>query len=59
MSFAHREQVDLCVDILERILVALSPLHLIQNYRGKLQEGLSHPNDSVKILALTQVGSLY
>ncbi|KAM4532309.1 26S proteasome non-ATPase regulatory subunit 5 [Fundulus diaphanus] len=50
------EQVDLCVDILERILIALSPLHLVQNYREKLQEGLSHPNDTVKILALTQIG---
>ncbi|XP_027882357.1 26S proteasome non-ATPase regulatory subunit 5 [Xiphophorus couchianus] len=52
----EREQVDLCVDILERILLALSPLHLVQNYREKLQEGLSHPNDTVKILALTQIG---
>ncbi|XP_047228903.1 26S proteasome non-ATPase regulatory subunit 5 [Girardinichthys multiradiatus] len=52
----EREQVDLCVDILERILLALSPLHLVHNYRGKLQEGLSHPNDTVKILALTQIG---
>ncbi|MEQ2261840.1 hypothetical protein XENORESO_016630 [Xenotaenia resolanae] len=52
----EREQVDLCVDILERILLALNPLHLVHNYRGKLQEGLSHPNDTVKILALTQIG---
>ncbi|PWA26740.1 hypothetical protein CCH79_00001060 [Gambusia affinis] len=52
----EREQVDLCVDILERILLALSPLHLVHNYREKLQEGLSHPNDTVKILALTQIG---
>lgn len=50
-----REQVELCVDILERILIALSPVCLVQNYRAELQAGLTHPNDTVKILALTQV----
>ncbi len=50
-----REQVELCVDILERILMALSPVSLVQNYRDELQGGLTHPNDTVKILALTQV----
>lgn len=53
--FACREQVELCVDILERILIALSPVCLVQNYRAELQAGLTHPNDTVKILALTQV----
>lgn len=56
MSGVHREQVELCVDILERILMALSPLSLAQNYRVELQAGLTHPNETVKILALTQVG---
>ncbi|XP_017263021.1 26S proteasome non-ATPase regulatory subunit 5 [Kryptolebias marmoratus] len=51
-----REQVELCVDILERILLALSPVHLVQNYRAELQGGLTHPNETVKILALTQIG---
>uniref|UniRef100_A0A3Q3N2P7 26S proteasome non-ATPase regulatory subunit 5 n=1 Tax=Mastacembelus armatus TaxID=205130 RepID=A0A3Q3N2P7_9TELE len=50
----QREQVQLCVDILERILMALSPEYLAQNYRVELQGGLTHPNESVKILALTQ-----
>lgn len=59
MSRVYREQVQLCVDILERILAALSPVHLVQNYRLELQGGLTHPNDAVKILALTQVRSLY
>uniref|UniRef100_H2VBD9 26S proteasome non-ATPase regulatory subunit 5 n=1 Tax=Takifugu rubripes TaxID=31033 RepID=H2VBD9_TAKRU len=49
-----REQVELCVDILERILIALSPVCLVQKYRAELQAGLTHPNDTVKILALTQ-----
>ncbi|KAM6902366.1 26S proteasome non-ATPase regulatory subunit 5 [Xenentodon cancila] len=52
----EREQVELCVDILERILAALSPAHVVQNYRVELQKGLTHPNDTVKILALTQIG---
>uniref|UniRef100_A0A8P4JY65 26S proteasome non-ATPase regulatory subunit 5 n=1 Tax=Dicentrarchus labrax TaxID=13489 RepID=A0A8P4JY65_DICLA len=50
----QREQVELCVDILERILMALSPTCLAQNYRVELQGGLTHPNQTVKILALTQ-----
>ncbi|XP_054612945.1 26S proteasome non-ATPase regulatory subunit 5 [Dunckerocampus dactyliophorus] len=51
----EREQVELCVDILERILKACSPLHVAQNYMAELQAGLTHPNSTVKILALTQV----
>ncbi|XP_061655678.1 26S proteasome non-ATPase regulatory subunit 5 [Phyllopteryx taeniolatus] len=54
----EREQVELCVDILERILTACSPLQVVQNYRAALQAGLTHPNDTVKILALTQVGRM-
>uniref|UniRef100_A0A671W7N6 26S proteasome non-ATPase regulatory subunit 5 n=2 Tax=Sparus aurata TaxID=8175 RepID=A0A671W7N6_SPAAU len=54
----QREQVELCVAILERILVALSPVSLVQNYRVELQGGLTHPNDTVKILALTQIGRI-
>lgn len=53
--FVCREQVELCVDILERILIPLSPVFLVQNYKAELQAGLTHPNDTVKILALTQV----
>ncbi|KAM9338574.1 LOW QUALITY PROTEIN: 26S proteasome non-ATPase regulatory subunit 5 [Symphorus nematophorus] len=54
----QREQVELCVDILERILMALSPVFLAQNYRVELQGGLTHPNETVKILALTQIGRI-
>lgn len=54
-TFVYREQVELCVDILERVLGALSPVCLVQTYRSELQAGLTHPNDTVKILALTQV----
>uniref|UniRef100_A0A7N8Y1T0 26S proteasome non-ATPase regulatory subunit 5 n=1 Tax=Mastacembelus armatus TaxID=205130 RepID=A0A7N8Y1T0_9TELE len=54
----QREQVQLCVDILERILMALSPEYLAQNYRVELQGGLTHPNESVKILALTQISRM-
>lgn len=55
MSCIHREQVELCVDILDRILMALSPVNLTQNYRAEIHGGLTHPNETVKILALTQV----
>lgn len=51
--------MELCVDILERILMAMSPVHVVQNYRAELQGGLTHPNDTVKILALAQVGCLH
>ncbi|XP_037329013.2 26S proteasome non-ATPase regulatory subunit 5 [Pungitius pungitius] len=54
----EREQVELCVEILERILLALSPVSLAQNYTVELQGGLTHPNDTVKILALTQIGRI-
>lgn len=47
--------MELCVDILDRILMALSPVIVVQNYRSELQAGLSHPSDTVRILALTQV----
>ncbi|KAG7241196.1 hypothetical protein INR49_025939 [Caranx melampygus] len=54
----NREQIDLCVDILERILMALSPEYLAQNYRAELHAGLNHPKEAVKILALTQIGRM-
>uniref|UniRef100_A0A669DMR8 26S proteasome non-ATPase regulatory subunit 5 n=1 Tax=Oreochromis niloticus TaxID=8128 RepID=A0A669DMR8_ORENI len=54
LNSSDRAQVELCVDILERILMAMSPVHVVQNYRAELQRGLTHPNDTVKILALAQ-----
>ncbi|XP_008324524.1 26S proteasome non-ATPase regulatory subunit 5 [Cynoglossus semilaevis] len=54
----QREQVELCVDILERIVLALSPEQLAQNYRAALHAGLNHPHEKVKILALTQVSRM-
>lgn len=50
-----REQVSACVSILERLLPALDPLYVIQNLREELQKGLFHPDDSVKILSISQV----
>ncbi|XP_024618170.1 26S proteasome non-ATPase regulatory subunit 5 isoform X1 [Neophocaena asiaeorientalis asiaeorientalis] len=54
----HREQTTLCVSILERLLQALEPVHMARNLRVDLQRGLTHPNDSVKILTLSQVGRI-
>jgi len=50
-----REQIEVCVEILSRVLQALDPVQLVQNYKTALQSGLNHPDDSVKVLTLTQV----
>lgn len=44
-----------CVAVLERLLQALDPLYVIQNLREELRKGLFHPDDSVKILSISQV----
>uniref|UniRef100_A0A673MBA6 26S proteasome non-ATPase regulatory subunit 5 n=1 Tax=Sinocyclocheilus rhinocerous TaxID=307959 RepID=A0A673MBA6_9TELE len=49
-----KEQIEVCVEILSRVLQALEPNQLAQNYKTALQSGLNHPNDSVKVLTLTQ-----
>nr|XP_007966424.2 26S proteasome non-ATPase regulatory subunit 5 isoform X2 [Chlorocebus sabaeus] len=50
----HREKTTLCVSILERLLQAMEPVHVARNLRVDLQRGLIHPDDSVKILTLSQ-----
>lgn len=55
LSVPPREQVSTCVSILERLLQALDPLYVIQNLKEELQKGLFHPDDSVKILTISQV----
>nr|XP_054092397.1 26S proteasome non-ATPase regulatory subunit 5 [Callithrix jacchus] len=54
----HREKTTLCVSILERLLQAMEPVHVARNLRVDLQRGLTHPDDSVKILTLSQVGRI-
>ncbi|KAL7844861.1 hypothetical protein SRHO_G00234000 [Serrasalmus rhombeus] len=51
-----RQQIEVCVEILGRVLQVLDPAYLAQNCKAELQSGLSHPDDSVKVLALTQIG---
>uniref|UniRef100_A0A8C2D0W8 26S proteasome non-ATPase regulatory subunit 5 n=1 Tax=Cyprinus carpio TaxID=7962 RepID=A0A8C2D0W8_CYPCA len=51
-----KEQIEVCVEILSRVLQALEPIQLAQNYKTALQSGLNHPNDSVRLLTLTQMG---
>ncbi|XP_067165187.1 26S proteasome non-ATPase regulatory subunit 5 isoform X2 [Apteryx mantelli] len=58
LSAGDREQVSACVAILERLLQALDPPYLIRNLREELQKGLFHPDDSVKILTISQVGRI-
>lgn len=59
LSVPPREQVSACVSILERLLQALDPLYVIQNLREELQKGLFHPDDSVKILTMSQVQGFF
>ncbi|XP_032020890.1 26S proteasome non-ATPase regulatory subunit 5 isoform X2 [Hylobates moloch] len=54
----HREKTNLCVSILERLLQAMEPVHVARNLRVDLQRGLIHPDDSVKILTLSQIGRI-
>ncbi|XP_067825957.1 26S proteasome non-ATPase regulatory subunit 5 [Heptranchias perlo] len=53
-----REQIDVCVAILERLLQTLEPVYLAQNFKVELQKGLQHSDDSVKILAVSQIGRI-
>ena len=54
-DISFREQTTLCVSILERLLQAMEPVHIARNLGADLQKGLTHPDDSVKILTLSQV----
>ncbi|KAF2987217.1 hypothetical protein EK904_010219 [Melospiza melodia maxima] len=58
LAVNDREQVSACVSILERLLQALDPLYVIQSLREELHKGLFHPDDSVKILAMSQIGRI-
>ncbi|KAM4661999.1 26S proteasome non-ATPase regulatory subunit 5 [Discoglossus pictus] len=58
MNVNDREQIDLCVAILERFLQALEPVQVARSYREELERGLYHPDDSVKLLTITQVGRI-
>ncbi|KAK3524579.1 hypothetical protein QTP70_029890 [Hemibagrus guttatus] len=51
-----KEQIEICVEILGRILAIFDPAHLAHNCKAELQSGLNHPDNSVKVLALTQMG---
>ncbi|TSK72009.1 26S proteasome non-ATPase regulatory subunit 5 [Bagarius yarrelli] len=51
-----KEQIELCVEILGRVLGVLDPVRLARNSKAVLHNGLNHPDDSVKMLALTQIG---
>ncbi|XP_056587330.1 26S proteasome non-ATPase regulatory subunit 5 [Triplophysa dalaica] len=56
LSTNDKEQIEVCVEILGHVLQALEPVQLAQNYKTALHSGLNHPDDSVKILTLTQIG---
>ncbi|OXB76362.1 UNVERIFIED_CONTAM: hypothetical protein H355_006773 [Colinus virginianus] len=58
LGSSERERLSACVAVLERLLQALDPLYVIQNLREELRKGLFHPDDSVKILSMSQVGRI-
>ncbi|XP_075041763.1 26S proteasome non-ATPase regulatory subunit 5 [Mixophyes fleayi] len=58
MDVADREQTALCVAILERFFQALEPIHIARTYNEELRRGLYHTDDSVKLLAISQVGRI-
>ncbi|XP_040261962.1 26S proteasome non-ATPase regulatory subunit 5 [Bufo bufo] len=58
MNDRDTEQVTLCVAILERFLQASEPLHIARNYKEELQRGLYHPEEGVRLLAISQVGRI-
>ncbi|KAM4889877.1 PSMD5 ATPase, partial [Sylvia borin] len=58
LAVNDREQVSTCVSILERVLQAVDPLYVIHNFRDKLQKGLLHRDDSVKIFTISQIGRI-
>uniref|UniRef100_UPI00398E9EDC 26S proteasome non-ATPase regulatory subunit 5 isoform X3 n=1 Tax=Pristiophorus japonicus TaxID=55135 RepID=UPI00398E9EDC len=58
LDSGDREQIDVCVAILERLLQALEPIYLAQNFKVELQAGLQHSDDNVKILAVSQIGRI-
>ncbi|XP_075435060.1 26S proteasome non-ATPase regulatory subunit 5 [Ascaphus truei] len=58
LNFNDREHVALCVAILERFLQALEPVHVARSYKEELKRGLYHPDDSVKLLTISQVGRI-
>ncbi|XP_053552208.1 26S proteasome non-ATPase regulatory subunit 5 [Bombina bombina] len=58
MNVNDREQIELCVTILERFLQALEPVQVARSYKEELERALYHPDESVKLLAIAQVGRI-
>lgn len=52
---SRREQIEVCVEVLGRILQAQDPALLFHARKAELESGLEHPDDTVKLLTLTQV----
>ncbi|XP_063066936.1 26S proteasome non-ATPase regulatory subunit 5 isoform X2 [Engraulis encrasicolus] len=56
LNTADKEQIEVCVEVLGRILQAQDPALLFHARKTELEGGLQHPDDTVKILTLTQMG---
>ncbi|KAG5272950.1 hypothetical protein AALO_G00171070 [Alosa alosa] len=55
LNTTDKEQIEICVEVLGRILQAQDPALLFHARKSALESGLQHPDDSVKILTLTQM----
>lgn len=51
----YREVLELCCNVLEKLLDASGPVTVFQRYREEILKGLSHPQITVKCLCLRQV----
>ncbi|KAL2100187.1 hypothetical protein ACEWY4_004581 [Coilia grayii] len=56
LNTTDKEQIEICVEVLGRILQAQDPALLFHARKTELESGLQHPDDTVKILTLTQMG---
>lgn len=50
-----REQISVCCDVLLRLLSAVDATVILHQFHDDLLSGLSHPQTSVRLLALNQV----
>ena len=50
-----REQVELTVDVLAKLLPFLNPSEVVERFGAHLIRGLAHPHEKVRSMALKEV----
>ena len=53
------EQIEVCCDVLKKLLTALHPNIILHNFHSELLAGLQHPTSAVKKLCVTQVNLFF